>query len=81
MRETWVWSLGWEDTLEKGMVTHSIVLAWRIPLNRGAWHAALHGVAKSWTQTERLSTAQHNKHILLFNNYTLACNNSCTVRL
>ena len=31
MQETWVWSLGWEDPLEKGMATHSSTLAWRIP--------------------------------------------------
>ena len=31
MRETWVQSLGWEDPLEKGMVTYSSILAWRIP--------------------------------------------------
>ena len=31
MRETQVWSMGWEDPLEKGMVTHSSILAWRIP--------------------------------------------------
>ena len=31
MRETWVRSLGWEDPLEKGMATHSSILAWRIP--------------------------------------------------
>ena len=31
MRETWVWSLGWEDLLEKEMATHSSILAWRIP--------------------------------------------------
>ena len=31
MRETWVPSLGWEDSLEEGMATHSIILAWRIP--------------------------------------------------
>ena len=31
MREAWVQSLGWEDPLEKGMVTHSSILAWRIP--------------------------------------------------
>ena len=31
MQETWVQSLGWEDTLEKGMATHSSILAWRIP--------------------------------------------------
>ena len=31
MQETWVWSLGWEAPLEKGIVTHSSILAWRIP--------------------------------------------------
>ena len=31
VREPWVWSLGWEDPLEKGTVTHSSILAWRIP--------------------------------------------------
>ena len=31
MQETWVQSLGWEDLLEKGMATHSSILAWRIP--------------------------------------------------
>ena len=36
MWETWVRSLGWEDPLEKGMATHSSILAWRIPMDRGA---------------------------------------------
>ena len=31
MRKTWVRSLGWEDPVEEGMVTHSSVLAWRFP--------------------------------------------------
>ena len=31
MRETWVWSQGWEDPLEKGKATQSSILAWRIP--------------------------------------------------
>ena len=31
MQETWIRSLGWEDPLEKGMVMHSSILAWRIP--------------------------------------------------
>ena len=44
MWETWVWSLGWEDPLEKGKATHSNILAWRIP-----W-TIVHGVAKSQTQ-------------------------------
>ena len=33
-QEMWVWSLGWEDTLEKGMATHSSIFAWRIPGQR-----------------------------------------------
>ena len=48
--ETWVQSLGREDPLEEKMATHSSVLAWRIPMDRGAWQAAVHGVAKSWAQ-------------------------------
>ena len=35
--KSWVPSLGWEDSLEKGMVTHAGILAWRTPMNRGAW--------------------------------------------
>ena len=50
MWETWVQSLGWEDLLEKEMATLSSVLAWRIPMDRGAWWATVHGVAKSLTQ-------------------------------
>ena len=42
-----VQSLGWEDPLEKEMATHSSILAWRIPMDRGAWWATVHGVAKS----------------------------------
>ena len=50
MQETWVLSLSWEDPLEEGMATHSSILAWRILMDRGAWRAAVHGVAKSQTQ-------------------------------
>ena len=50
MWETWVRSLGWEDPLEEGMAIHSSILAWRIPMDRGAWQATVHGVTKSWTQ-------------------------------
>ena len=42
MQETWVWSLGWEDPLEKEMATHSSILAWRIP-----WTEEPDGVTKS----------------------------------
>ena len=47
---TWVQSLGWEDLLEEGMATHSSILAWRILMDRGAWWATVHGVAKSRTR-------------------------------
>ena len=47
VQETWVQSLGWEDPLEDGMATHFSILAWRIPMDRGAWQATVHGVAES----------------------------------
>ena len=50
MRETWARFLGGKDPLEEGMATHSRILAWRIPMDSGAWRAAVHGVAKSQTQ-------------------------------
>ena len=46
VQETQVRSLDWEDPLEKEMATHSSNLAWRIPMNRGAWWATVHGVTK-----------------------------------
>ena len=49
MRETWVRFLGWEDPLEESMATHSSILAWRIPMDRGAWKATVRGVTKSQT--------------------------------
>ena len=48
MWETWMRSLGWEDSLEKGMAPHSSIL--KNSMNRGAWQATVHGVAKSLTQ-------------------------------
>ena len=56
MEETQVRSLGQEDPLEQEMATHPSILAWRIPMGRGAWRATVHGVAKSQT---RLSTHEH----------------------
>ena len=47
MWETWVQSLGCEDPLEEGMATHSTILTWRIPMDRGAWWATVHRVAKN----------------------------------
>ena len=49
MQETQVQSLGREDSLEEGMAPHSSILAWRIPIDRGAWRAIVHGFTKSQT--------------------------------
>ena len=46
MQETQVQSLGREDSLEKEMATHSNILAWRNPMDRGAWQATVNGVAE-----------------------------------
>ena len=50
MQEIQVQSLGQEDPLEKEMTTHSHILAWENPTDRGAWWATVHGVTKSQTQ-------------------------------
>ena len=49
------------------MATHSSILAWRIPMDRGAWRAALYGVTKSQTRLKRLSTQACNKGSALLN--------------
>ena len=43
-------SLGQEDPLKEGTVTHSSILAWRIPMDGGAWRATDHRVTESRTQ-------------------------------
>ena len=61
MWETWIRSLGWEDPLEEDMATHSSILAWGIPMDRGAWRATVHGVTES-DMAERISTAFNFPH-------------------
>ena len=50
MQEIQVQSLGGEDLLEEGMQPTPVFLPWRISMDRGAWWATVHGVAKSWTR-------------------------------
>ena len=50
MQETWVQSLGQEDPLQEGMVTHSQYSCLKSPMDGGAWWATAHGVAKSRTR-------------------------------
>ena len=54
-------SLGWEDPLEMGTATHSSILAWKIPMDRGAWWDTVHGVAKS--QIRLSDEAQHSTKV------------------
>ena len=63
MRETqkmWVPYLGWEDPLEEGTATHSRILAWIIPLDRGGWWAIVHSIIQSWARLKPLSTKTHS---------------------
>ena len=46
MRETWLQSLGWEDALKEGIAIYCSILAWRIPMDRGAWWTTVRAVAK-----------------------------------
>ena len=64
MQERQVRSLGWEDPPGVGngnplqysfFFFHSSILVWRIPMDRGAWQAIVHGLAKSWTRLKQLS--------------------------
>ena len=50
MQETLVRFLGWEDPLEEDVATHSRILAWRIPMDRGAWWDIVCGVTKCRTR-------------------------------
>ena len=62
MQQMWVRPLGLEDPLEEGMVTQSGLLAWRIPLDIGAWRATVYRTAESQTRLKQLSLLQCRRH-------------------
>jgi len=55
VKETQVWSRGQEDPLEEGMATHSSILAWRIPMDRGTSDAMVCRVTKTQTWLQQLN--------------------------
>ena len=59
MQETWVPSLGQEDPLEENLATHSSILAWRIPIDRGAWWAYSPWGGNELDTTEQLNNNRH----------------------
>ena len=66
--ETWVPSLGWKDPLEEYMATHSSILAWRIPMDCGAWQATVSHVQRAghdWA-TKHIVQARWQQDIKLF---------------
>ena len=63
VQETWVQSLSWEDPLEKGTATHSSILAWKIPVDRGAWEGSSPWGRRDLDTSERLSTQHIHLHI------------------
>ena len=71
MQKTWVWSLGWEDPLEREMITHSSVLAWEIPwkeepsgLQSMGWQKSQTGLSNQTTVTTT-QTYQSLFHVLI----------------
>ena len=62
VQETRVWSLGWEDPLEKEMAAHSSILAWKIPWTVEPGRLPSMGSAKSWTQLSDFTFSFSKKH-------------------
>ena len=62
--ETQVPSLGREDPLEEGIVTHCTILTWRILTDTGAWRATVHWVTQSQTRLKQLSAHTHTVKII-----------------
>ena len=65
MRDTWVWSVGWEDPLKKGKATHSSILAWRIYIYIYILHGLDigHGFVKSQTQLNDFHVTILRQHV------------------
>ena len=60
-----VWFLGQEDHLEEGIATHSSLLVWRVPKDRGAWQATVHRSQRVRHNWSILACTQANKNIKL----------------
>ena len=56
---------GQEDPLEQGMAAHSIIPAWTILKDKGAWRSTVHRVAKSWTRLKQLGMHIHKFELFI----------------
>ena len=79
IQETWVLSLAWEDPLEEGMATHSSILAWRTPMDRGACQASPQRgrVRHDWTTKHSTAHVKIFRHagIYTYDTPVCTCNN------
>ena len=66
MRETWVQSLGWEDSLDEGMAIHSSILSWRIPMDRGAWRNGIQSTKKLRHNFEPIKSENWTRHMPVY---------------
>ena len=62
MQETWVWLLGWEDSLKEGMTTHSSILTWTEE-PEGLQSTGLQRAGYDWSDLAQHSTAQKEQKI------------------
>ena len=77
MQGTWVWSLGWEDPLQKGMTTHPSILAWKIPWTEESGGLQFLGSQKvkcNWATTTLIAPFPRNT---IFHENNSWLNNSC----
>ena len=58
-------------SLEEGVATHSSILSWRIPLDRGTWRSIVHRVAKSWIRLKQLSMHTHTMYTYMLPHTTI----------
>ena len=78
MQEMWVWSLGWEDPLEKEMAIHSSIVAWKILQTEEPGGATVRGVAKSRTRLSNFTNPPSTGIVSRFlNNWTQKAFNVC----
>ena len=63
MGVTWAWSLRWEDPLEKGMGTHSSILAWKIPMDRGLQSMGSQRIGHDWAAKPEKAMATHSSSL------------------
>ena len=77
MQETWVWSLGQEDTLEKGMASHSSIVAWKIPWTNEPGQLQSTGCTESDTTEYKCTCIKDSCHLSIINDFLSLKKSKC----